>query len=384
MVADVDKWIPDKRPVASIVSCERAYLQEIVQRLDSDRVHVVRAEPAATALLRLAVAARRGKRRWKLAIRFFLGEDEGLALLTVDNRPIVSRQFAIRRGDEANAIVSTGRTLLTMGTQCGVEAPLDAVIIHGRSNLARLLDDTWMRDSLAADVEWISTPAFNPADIAKGVALGCVGEAEHTFDLAGTMKPKVTLWDLFPVREFVVQMALLLVLTLVLWNRAHTIEREYVAAAQENARQMETSLSRAALEKEKDSLQQRVSAVGRFLGNRILWTSYERRLAAQLPETVYLTSFQGVAEMSSGGKRRRGRAAAKKSLVLRGAVSIPQDGLIPHEIDRLLNMLRDDELLDRDFPNIELAALKQLQNTGDNNATAMFTVLCLPKAKGKR
>jgi hypothetical protein len=134
------------------------------------------------------------------------------------------------------------------------------------------------------------------------------------------------------------------------------------------------------LENQRSTLKQQVAGVQAFLRDRVIWTALERELAAGLPDNVYLTSFQGAAALGTNGKGRKGNS----SLVLRGAVSIPQNGLIPLEIDRLLNTLRENALLKRDFPVVELAALKRLNGSGNNKSTAMFTVVCLPKGAKRK
>ena len=45
------------------------------------------------------------------------GDDDGLAVLAVNDLPIACRHFNMQRGDEATAIVSTGRSLVTIGSQ---------------------------------------------------------------------------------------------------------------------------------------------------------------------------------------------------------------------------------------------------------------------------
>jgi hypothetical protein len=81
--------------------------------------------------------------------------------------------------------------------------------------------------------------------------------------------------------------------------------------------------------------------------------------------------------------KKRGKGDAKKSLILRGAVSIPQNGFVPTEIDRLLNTFREHPMLKRDFPVVELVDLKQFQYAADDVPLAAFTIVCLPKGTQK-
>ena len=62
---------------------------------------------------------------------------------------------------------------------------------------------------------------------------------------------------------------------------------------------------------------------------------------------------------------------------------MPDSGLIPHEIDHVVNTIREHPLITKSFPVVELADLKQIRHDGDDQESAMFTVMCLPKNKKK-
>jgi len=121
----------------------------------------------------------------------------------------------------------------------------------------------------------------------------------------------------------------------------------------------------------------RVSTVQRFLGSRVVWTAYLRELSASLPDNVYLTSLRGDAELANPKKTQ----AAKRSLVIKGAFALPENGLIPPEVDQLVDKLRRHPLLTQDFPVVEMADLKRFHRVGDDRDVAMFTVVCLPKGR---
>ncbi len=256
-------------------------------------------------------------------------------------------------------------------------------MLHGRGDLSRLLDVDWMQQQMGAPVRWFDGPSLDGSQLAFGLAVGCFGGGENTFNLARSLTPRVSFRELIPWREAGLQVALLLCMALFLVDRSTRLDRLYQSVCIENAQHpWMASMQIAQLESEKRELQQKAQAAGRFLDSRIQWTSYQRDLAACLPASVFLTSFQGVSELGSKGKKK-GNAKPKKSLVLRGAVSIPRSGLMPREIDRFLDTLREHPMLKRDFPVVELADLKQSQHVGDVSPIAFFTVVCLPKtAKG--
>lgn len=381
MLADVAQAQPDARPVASIVSCERVYLARLLEHLPTRTVRLVRVEPIATALARRADRSRRRRRRAKVVVRCFLNDCEGLAVLAADRFSIVWRSFVLPRGDEAAAVVSIGRALTTIGKHCGIETELGGVVLHGRSDLARLVDLEWISAQLRAPVEWLEDPPLEAAEIATSVAMGCLNECEPGFDLARTLKPPLLFRQLLPLRECAVHSMLWLSLALLLGARWLNLSELGASIGVRNAQHVSATRSLAELKAEKSELEQQVAAIDKFLGHRVLWTAYERELGSLLPENVFLTAFHGTSELGNQNAKNKHVTKPKKSLILRASVSIPQSGLVPHEIDRLLNALRENPLLKREFPVIELDGLKQAKATHDQDATATFSVLCLPKSQ---
>lgn len=380
MVVDVIKTRPDKRQVASIVSCDRKYLAGLLDSLGECGVRPHRAEPAPCALLRAAAGGNRAGRNAKVLLRLVLGERQALAVLAANGLPLVWRPVSLHLGDEASALLSVSRSLQTMSRLCGVESPLDGVMLHGRPDLARLLDVDWLQQEMGAPVKWFDEPSLDDSQVAFGLALGCLRNNQSAFDLSRSLKPRATFREVFPLREAVLQAALLACMALLLLARSGNLNHSYLAARAENARHpWMASLQISQLQNENNQLQQRVGAVQRFLDSRITWTSYGRDLAECLPANAFLTSFQGVSELGASGKKKRA-VKPKKSLVLHCAASIPQDGSMPQEIDRFLDTLRENPMLKRDFPVVELAGLKQSQRIGDDTAVAFFTVVCVPKS----
>lgn len=386
MVVDVVKTQPDKRQVASIVSCNRDYLAGLLESLRQCGVRPHRAEPGPCAVLRAATDRHRAGRNAKLVLRLVLGEEQALAVLAANDLPLVWRHFSLPRGDEGSALLSVSRSLQTMSRLCGVESPLDGVMLHGRSDLSRLLDVDWIGQEMGVPVRWFDGPAMDDSQVAFGLALGCLRDRQNAFDLSRSLKPRASFAEVFPLRETVLQAALLVCMALLLAARYGSVHRSYLAARAENARHTwMTSQQTTQLAAERTQLQQKVAAVEKFLKSRIVWTSCARDLTGCLPANAFLTSFQGVSELGSSGKRKKGTAKPKKSLVLHGAASLPQDGSMPREIDCFLDTLREDPMLRRDFPVVELAGLKQSQGTGDDAPVAFFTVICVPKsAQGAR
>jgi hypothetical protein len=58
---------------------------------------------------------------------------------------------------------------------------------------------------------------------------------------------------------------------------------------------------------------------------------------------------------------------------------IAPNGSMPQEIDALLSALRNDPLLQKDFPQIDLGGIRRSQSYG-SQSTAELTVVCQPGA----
>jgi hypothetical protein len=381
MAADVLTSRPDRREVASIAACDRAFLEPLREALDERRFRLVRVEPAPCVLLRLAHQQDRRHRGTKAVVRVFLGETQAIAILATGDQPVVWRAVSLPMADEAAAIVALVRSLTSVAKPCGVERQPDAVVLHGRINLERLVDKDWICQQVGAPLRWLEGPMLDGKQIAFGLASGAVSEEVTGFDLAREHRRQPALRDIFPWREAVLCVAMLLVMAGFLRYRKVQVEAACNTVLTENRQAAEASVPTNELEREKKDLQARISAVRRFLGGRATWTAYLRELSAALPDSIYLTSFSGDAELEGA---KKGKAAAKRSLVIKGALSLPESGLIPHEVDQVLDTIREHPRITKDFPVVELADLKQFRRLGEDGECAVFTVMCLPKGKKKK
>jgi hypothetical protein len=305
-------------------------------------------------------------------------------VLVVNNLPVVWRQLNLQQGDEGSTILSTCRSLSIISRDCGIASPLDVLMLHGRPDLSRLVDMDWLRDQLGVPVRWAAGPLLSPGEIAFGSALGCRHSRDDTFDFARSSRPRASFREIFPWRLAVVQAALVIGMLLFLLNRYSGLQDTYSALEVQNAENTRTaSLQHAQLEREKADLEMRIAAVQKFLGTRVPWTFYERQMAGCLPTSAFLTSFEGLSELESTGPKG-GPEKPKKSLAIQGTVLLPPNGLMPPDVDLFLNQLRAHPTLKRDFPVVEMTALKQGQRRANETPAAGFTILCLPRSSKEK
>ena len=382
MALDVVKSKPDKRAVASIVSCRRKYLSGLLTAFGTAGVNPFRAEPAPCALLRVAALRNRVPRKAKTIVRMFLRADQGLAVLSVGNVPFVWRYFSLRPGGEANAFLSVTRTLQTLSKPCGNESPIDVILFHGRPELRELIESEQLQDGLGISTKWLEGPALDESAVAFGLALGCLNEGTESFDLARSLRPRRSLWELFPWGEVALQTALIICMGLFLANRSAHLDKTYSIVSKAIGEHVWLhSLDEQDLEKEKKDLQLKVEAVRKFLGSRIVWTSYARDIPTRMPKQVTINGIEGMCDLETSGKKKDGGMKLKKSFILRLSAPMSTDGKMPKEIDDFMNSLREHPLLKKDFPTVELREVVRFQPFANSAPTASFTVICMPKVE---
>jgi hypothetical protein len=379
MSADTVAFRPDKRDVVGIAACDQGYIAACCAPLAEKKLRVDAAEPAPSALLRLAEKNDSESRRERLVVRVFMGQTDLLTVLAFGSQPIVWRTSPLAHGDEAATILALVRSLMTVAGPCGVERNPDAVIVHGRPDLERLVDVAWIRQRLGITFRWVHGPEFCGGDIAHGLALRGLEEESTGFNLAPQYAQGRSLLEMFPWRQAAACAAALVVMAGLMWRRSEQVAKAAQTADEAAAQLVDAAIPLTELERRKKDLQTRVTAVEKFLDSRVLWSRHFREIAGSLPENIFLTSFDGASDFQT-----KTGAPGKRVLVIKGAVSLSASGLVPHEVDRVVDRIRGNANLVKDFPVVELADLKQFRQTGDTVEMALFSVMCMPKQTKKK
>lgn len=379
MAVGVATFKPEQRNLASIFACDERLIQSLAQAAERAKLRLVKVEPVAKALLRFGEGDKL-IRRAKVVLHLFLDEQRVLAVLTAKGRPIAQRRASLPLGDEATAIINLARSIATISRTCGVDGSPDLVLIHGRSELPQLLDMQWLHQQMGARIEWLKGPTLDGCEIALSVARGCLDDQDEGLDLAAAYRQTPSLREIFPFRELALQLMLVAAMAWFLIIRLADVQHSADRASIQNSQNATAAADVQQLEKSKKELEQRITSGEKFLKDRVVWTRCLRQVTRCLPDNVQLTSVQGVSQLTQG---KKGRSKDDRKLILTGAVTLTPGGVVPLEIDRLLNALRSDEAITKEFPLIELAELKQFQNA-KKEAQAIFTVVCLPKTGGKK
>jgi hypothetical protein len=380
MEVDLRRAQPGKKALAVIVASRRKYLAGLLSGFSNLGIRPHRTEPAPFALVRLAASRHKAPRKAKTLVRVFLGPTGGIAVLLAGDLPLAWRAFELPTGTEGPSVAGAVKALTIVARFRGEVGACDAVLLHGRPDLTETLADDHTRRVLGGTVKHYPDPAYDGNSVALGLALGAL-VGDEAFDLGRSLKPKASFWEIFPAGDVAVQAALLVCATLFLGSKAEGARHSHRIVVKETEKHAwMKKVDDAKLEKERKELEAKVAAIREYLDTRVRWEAYTRNASARLPEGLVLRSFAGVYELEGG----KGKTKGKKSLALRLSAPIEGGRSIPRGVDRYLDALRRDPLLQHDFPAVELADLKWNQPMAKGaDALAEFTVNCLPVDKPK-
>ena len=377
MAVDTVKRPLGKRVLAGLASCRERYLAGVLAAVEAAGARAIRAEPGPCGLSRRAACRHRPPRKARALVRVFLGAVEGLAVLsTADGRPLCWRPIDLSAGPgtEGEAIVGAVGAVRALAVPCGLDAEVNAVMVHGRADLDVLGALAACPATAGLQRSHADGPTNDPAEIALGLT-----EPEppgvEPLNLIRALVGPAKYVEVFPWGQAVVAAAVLIASTLFFSQRLRAREAAERATLAEDAKYAwAAKLPAEKLAAEKKALLERIEAVRGFLDTRVCWASYARTLASRLTPELAIVSIQGAYELESSGIRGK----PKRSLAVRFNTPIPQTGTLPPHIDAFLRDLRAKPLLKRDFPEVDLADLRYIQANGTSSAMANFSVVCQP------
>ena len=311
MAVNMLQGSPAKRPVVSLVSCQKKYIAGILARFQECGIRPFQIEPAACALLRIAEMRHRSPRKAKTVLRLFLGEsDRGLAVLLTSGWPLMPRSFVVET--DLNATVTSNvRTFDVWKTVwrgfgdrrrahprpagiarvdrrgCAREAARRANPVARRSGTRQRINRLRHRGRLPEDE--LAGLRSGALDEAAAIAVGIVSlERSGVADSGRRLSRSVSLASQ-PRFE-------------------HAAGRR--ALGDQRAPLADVAIRSAGRERETGARSSALDAVRKFLSTRVLWTAYAHDIPAQLPENATLNSFYGVCgarEKREEGHRHQGQ-----------------------------------------------------------------------------
>jgi hypothetical protein len=199
-------------------------------------------------------------------------------------------------------------------------------------------------------------------------------------DLSRTLKPPVSIVDVFPYGELLLHSALVGAVSLF-----------SIGAAAESNHRLKATLGglksfswlknqdQPKLDAEKKSIQERLKAIGVFRDTRVNWSGSLRTIAAAMPESTIITTLGGDAEIETGSKP--GSSRGKKKLIVSFETPLAGNGSLPQEVDSFIAALRADATLKRHFPLVEVSGFRANPSRQGSVPSASYSVVCLPLAE---
>ena len=146
-------------------------------------------------------------------------------------------------------------------------------------------------------------PNYDLRAAALGLALANPLADDTGVDLARTLKPAVSIGDVFPYGELLLHSALLGAVSLFSIGAAAEANHRFKAVGGGlKSFSWLKNQDQPKLDAEKKSIQERLKAVGVFRDTRVNWSGSLRTIAAAMPESTIITTLTGDAEIETRSK----------------------------------------------------------------------------------
>ena len=379
-IVDLVKLELNKQSLACLAVCPRGEITASIELMKGVGTQVGLAEPVPAALYRAGAFFRKDPRGSKLAVRFFLGQKQAIGVLAAGAQPLFWHIFNLPLGDPTTEILAAYSTLRMIGRRGRLELSIDTVIIHGRPDLVLTHDPVAFQQRTGAELIRCPEPDYDPATAALGVALANPDADGAGHDLARTLKPPVSIREIFPWGQLVLHSILLGAFSLFLSGTVAEANARLKAVGGELA-----SLTwlkdqdQAKLETEKKFVEEKAKVIKSFRDNRVDWSMPLRIIAAEAPRSTIVTGLSGIAEVETTAVT--GPAKTRQQLIVQFATPMSEDGVVPREIDGFLATLRDEPTLKSNFPVIEISGLRANAAQAERRPFASYSIICLPKTE---
>jgi hypothetical protein len=377
-IIDLLKLEINEQPLACVAASPRGAINSMIEMMQGLGTRVGMAEPAPASLYRAGAFYHKTPHNSKLNARFFLGRQQAIGVVAAGAQPLFWHTFDLPAGDETAAVLAANSTLWMLGRHSRITLPIDTVIVHGRPELALTRDLEAFRQRTGARLIRCAEPDYGPAAVALGAALADHLADEPGHDLARTLKPDVSLREIFPWGELVLHGALLGAVSLFLIGTAVEAKARLKAVSTElSSFSWLKQQDQAKLDAEKNTIQERLKIVDSFRRNRVGWSVVLRAVAAAAPNSTVITGLSGIAQVEATSKSATSQL--KKQLIVQFATPMPEDGAMSREIDGFVTALRGEPALKRHFPLIEVTGYTTNAGQQGKHPFTSYSVVCLPK-----
>jgi len=382
------------------LACNRTVLTAVADII-SETMHtsvIPLLQPVPWAAAVAATSRHKPPKTAKPWMLLHLDRNAGMAILMCQARPMGWWEFNVQSMKMVNA---TRQAALRLGAfarnSLGLEKP-DVACLEGVPELvtvaAAILTDSGFTVIKREPAVVFGKDASLGAALA-GLDASSSGSSSLSCDLATSLRPLSKFKDIIPIGDIVLTCTLIFVLWLAAFNRREALFKECQHVRKESDHQVQAlgipdlkpmgarsedvkvqAIRDAEMDKKLNdrlaTLTGNFKEYSSFFEGRRVWSVYLESIPEWIPEQIHLlTLLAAVSEPWSKGK-------AKRNLELTGVSDLATIHGLPETIPQMLNLLRAQPLLQKDFPNIQLGNVHARRDGGV--AHIEFGVSCLPAA----
>lgn len=373
----LDKLKATGGPVYCVAAVRRELAESLFSAINEAGVQDFRLEPSPWSLLHAADRQGHPSKRWKVSVRVLPQEGGGLAILAAQGQPLLWRRFSFSTAQAARRTVASAvrAILIHAATSLGIHK-VNGIAVHtgGSGDMAKHLSHDLGMAAIAVKGDGATDNLRS-----HGLALSAKHQKAKRFDLFQSLRPPPSIRDIFPWKLAVFVLLMAGCMALMMYDKYAALAAKSAQCKQANAASTHKwafGKSTGAIKKERKRLMANVGAVHQFLTTRVVWSNYLRDLPTRLPPNACLSNIWGACELKDMSAKKQKRRASKL-LTLRGLTRFDDRAAAPKEIDVFLTELQNMELLQQDFPQVQLVEIKWRRD--GKNDVALFTVVALPK-----
>ena len=387
----------NNRQYNTTVACGRAQLEEISSAISSVMTisEMPLFQPAPWAVACATLSRNKPPKTQKPWILLHLDQHIGLAILMCRTRPMGWREFNVPLAQAAAAARQAVLRLSTYAKSSLVLEMPDIICIEGEPTMVA---------STASDLENSGftvikreQPVAFGKDASQGVALARLEPSLETCDLATSLRPPAKIREIIPWGDIALTCVLLVVLWFALNSRLITIQnardnkriesdhrlqelgqppmgvRSPIAALQMvKDRKMDGNLQKKATD-----LTSQLKEYAGFYEGRERWSLYLEALPDWIPIQTHLSTFRA----NTPPPWCKPSEAKNRSISMVCISDVDNVRELPDTLPQMLDGLRKQPLLRKNFPDVQLAAVHWTKEGRAGHSS--FSVACFPVATPK-
>ncbi|MGA2914641.1 MAG: hypothetical protein ABSE89_01285 [Sedimentisphaerales bacterium] len=382
VVADylrINKTKSSSGPLCSIGVCKKQLASELHTAINEAGFtdFLLKPTPWSMAVYSSSKLPKKCK-SWKVFVQVFLNETGGLAVLMLEKHPVCWKRFT-STPESVDKIISAIRSIFLQSTVTLSHPMVDGIILWG-ANAEQLSEKLY--NSLGIEIVIADGPGFTDSFCSHSLAMSAKAKDVAQFDMFHELRAKPSIMQIFPWKNAAAVAVMALVMGFIMWQKASELTKAYETIKKQNSAYVWAQKKNTQeIVKARKALMDETEAIGKFITTRIIWSDYLRDLPTRLPSNVGLSNLWALCEYHEAGAKETGKTKESKSLAMRGITLFEKGKAAPQQIETFMESLRKVDLLQRDFPKVQLAEVRWRRE--GISEIAMFTVQALPKKADK-